>query len=479
MKMAPGRLFSGWMHDAAGWLLVAAIFYIPWNYGGTTVSGIRVLNALLGGAFFCWLVSSFTRRKNRSHGLWPWILGAVTLLLLLLGWGMALNAHAISDADYQIMVPRAAPFSAAPGSLDFALSIAMMWRVSALLGALWIVTRLLQDERWLVRIWWALALAGASIALLGLLQKATGAQMIFWEELDPREPPVKTFFATFFYHANAGAYLNLALPAVLGLAYRYITRPAHPAVRALWIPLSLIMIVALISNTSRAAQVIAGAIVFTLLLFWVPLFFRRRLIELRIVLIAILVGFLSFWAIARTSHLDVSFARWERFTTNWSRDARWEVDAVAFDALPQAGAFGFGPGTFNAVFPALLEERGKRVAKQEWIFLHNDWLQTVLEWGWIGAALWATLFFGGIAVSLAAFFHKSRAESWLTRQRTILFVALIALGGAALHAMIDFPLQIASVQLSTAIYLGICWASLGWKGAVRGAQQRPGFRSRE
>ncbi|CAN5455534.1 hypothetical protein BH20VER3_BH20VER3_10340 [soil metagenome] len=460
-KMAAGRLFSGWMRDAAGWLLVAAILYIPWNFGGTTASGIDVLNALLGGAFFCWLVSSFLRREKRNRGWWPWVMGAVILLLLSLGWGLALNAHAISDADYQIMVARAAPWPAAPGSFDLALSIAMMRRVSALLGALWVVTRLVQDGRWLIRLWWALALAGASIGFLGLLQKATGAQMILWEQLGPGEAPVTTFFATFFYHANAGAYLNLSLPAVLGLAFRYGTRPAHPAMRALWIPLSVIMVLALLSNTSRAAQVIAVAIILGLLLFWLPLLFRRRLIQLRIVLLTLLVGLLSFWAIALTSHLDVSFGRWDGFSTSWSRDARWGVDAVALDALPEAGAFGFGPGTFNAVFPALLEERNKRDPGQEWIFLHNDWLQTLLEWGWIGAALWAALFFGGITSALVAYLGQRGRENQLSRQRIFLIVALVALGGVALHAAIDFPLQIASIQLSAAIYLGMCWSRAG------------------
>ncbi len=52
------------------------------------------------------------------------------------------------------------------------------------------------------------------IALLGLVQKETGAEVLFWQPRNPGEEPVTTFFASFYYHGNVGAYLNLALPAV-------------------------------------------------------------------------------------------------------------------------------------------------------------------------------------------------------------------------------------------------------------------------
>ena len=340
-----------------------------------------------------------------------------------------------------------------------------MRRGTALLLGVWVVADLVQDERWLLRICWAIGLAGGSIALLGLLQKATGAEMPFWQPLDG-ELAMSTFFASYYYHGNAGAFLNLALPAVFGLAFRYVTRRANPAARALWVTLSLIMVVAVISNTSRMGQFIGVLIALVLLGLFAGKFIRRvGHVEWKTAVIAVLVGAATLWAITEVSHLDVSAKRWEKFQASLAADARWVVDQAAIDALPTAGPFGFGPGAFSVVFPFF---NLNDTSPDGWLFLHNDYLQTLMEWGWVGGTLWAGVFLGGMFVAIRGLTNKRRSRGWYPRQRLLLAVSLVALGGVALHAVVDFPLQIASIQLYAATYLGICWGAAAWATAVNG-----------
>lgn len=443
---------------SAAWLLLIALFYAPWDFGGTSASAIRHLNWILAGTFLLWLIGRVAS-GNRASFWSGWLL-AISLLLLLIGWGMAFNAQAIFDADYKLFLPLASPLPGAPGSVDYALALASVRRLTLLLGCVWIMADLAQDPGWLLRICWAIGLAGGSIALLGLLQKATGAEMIFWDLREPGEPPVTTFFASFYYHGNAGVFLNLVLPVVAGLAYRYTTRPSNAGARALWLTLLLIMIVAVISDTSRMGQFIAALLMLALLILSAGKIFRRmRHLELKTVAVALIVSAIALWAIVRVSHLDQSLGRWEQFRERWFTDARWLVDQAALAALPDAGPLGFGPGTFAAVFPHF--NMDPRTAGS-WLFLHNDHLQTMLEWGWVGGLLWEALFAGGLIVAFRVLSNRRGISAWLPRQRLILTLSVVALLGVALHALVDFPLQICSIQLYAVTYLGICWGSGNW-----------------
>ena len=337
-----------------------------------------------------------------------------------------------------------------------------MIRAALLLGTILFVADLSQSDRWLLRLWYVIGLVGGSIAFLGLLQKATGTLMIFWQP-----PPlneylrVSTFFATYFYHGNAGAYLNLVWPLSAGLVIRAFASGSHPWMRAMWTSVFLITIAAVLANTSRMSQLIALLLLVAICVQFGPFLLRKLSGGKSVVLAGALAVALALIAFAQASHFEHALSRWQLQTEHIPNDARWQASRVAVRALPDAGLFGFGPGTFRVVFPTY-NRTGSNQAPGKWRFLHEDYLQTLLEWGWIGGILWALLFFGGITLSIRAYKEHARRE-WTPRRRILQPLVIIALIGAAVHALVDFPIQIESIQLYMATYLGLCWGSMLWQ----------------
>ena len=440
------------------WIFFAALVYAPWAYGATTSAGIQTTNWILLAALALWIVELLISRRGPRC---PRLLALLAGALICLGGWMAFNARSMYDSEFSFFVPVrnfAPPFA---GSVDYAISAAWMFRGALLLGTMLFVSDLSQSSRWLLRLWYVIGLAGSSIAFLGLLQKATDAQMIFWQPPPPPEFGVTTFFATYFYHGNAGAFLNLVWPLNAGLLIREFTSRFHPGMRALWTIVFILAIAAVLANTSRMAQLVALVLLVLIGLHFGPALLRKLSGAQKSVAMAGAIAIvLALIALAQATHLEQPLNRWQSVGERIPADARWQASRMALRALPGAGLFGFGPGIFRVVFPGCNIGSGNPVPGT-WRFLHEDYLQTVLEWGWLGSSLWALLFFGGLAVAIRSYKRYATRE-WIPRRRVLQPLAMVALMGVALHALVDFPFQIESIQLYVATYLGICWGSSLW-----------------
>jgi O-antigen ligase len=444
------------------WALLALLVFAPWAFGSTRLWAIDWLNRGLAIAILLRLMAIPFGGNERFRDL-PRPLLAGVAGVLGLGWWMVLNAKAVYDADFSIFAPLPAFAPFAIGAVDAALALAAMTRLTCILGALLLTWEMADNPLWRRRIWTTIALTGASIAALGVWQRAAAAPTIFWEDPSVRgtDSYVKTFFATFYYHANAGAFLNLCLPAAAAALLRALSRRTPPLELALWIGAAAVFVLASVMNTSRAGQFLALALVLAILAWpargllaftWNR---QRRSLAWTVgsVALALLVVLLAIG-------LQVQLGRWYQTAHEIGAGSllgtRLLAQTAAVRAAPDAGLFGFGPGCFQVMFPyytLFLENRIEGM----WRYLHADYVQTLLEWGIVGTALWSVIFFGGIARGVGAY-RAPEAES-NSQHDLFLPAVLLALIGVALHAFIDFPLQIASIQLYVAVYLGLCW---GW-----------------
>src|SRR6185295_384118 len=147
---------------------------------------------------------------------------------------------------------------------------------------------------------------------------------------------------------------------------------------------------------------------------------------------------------------------WE---TGWKRISLSGLDPrdrspteIYLAMVPDAGVFGFGSGTFRAAFPgyqASYDFGSRSVPEfwttQLWLHAHNDYLQCLIEWGFLGTALWGILIVGGVGRA-AQVLRCAKQDGRVGRgDRLMLGCAVLAVIGMLVHAVVDFPFQIGSL----------------------------------
>ena len=445
-------------------MLCAAMVYAPFALGSIPPVAITLLVTWLFVSSGLWAVDCIQERRLPRFS---WTLLVPAGWVLTLGWFMTWNAYATSLPLSSVSTPIAPHLPLAPGSENQAVSLLAMLRLTAMLSTVFVTADLARNPLWRGRFLYALAFTGAGIALFGLVQQA-GLVTLIARKMNSYEG---AYFSTFNYHANAGAYLNLALAPLCVLCVASFLAPQAQQRKAVATALLLLVVAATLTNTSRGAQAITLGLLLTLgswgawrLLAKSPGMAKYR----RMILPAVLgVILLAFSAILLRYGRDAE--KWRQLPAQLTEDSsRWQVWRVTVPMAMEGGAFGHGPGTFKMLLPRsplltnalysrwIIQQHVPGTKISMWSMAHDDYLQTWVEFGWVGAILCGVLFFGGIVQGFGRMWRLSGASpgpqdySWLG--------IVAALIGVAIHATFDFPLQVASLQVTVAVLLGMCWS---------------------
>lgn len=466
-RSAPGRNLCV-LIDAPRWLLLLTLVFAPWAYGCTRPWGIEVLCWLLDATIFLWVIECVARKRQPRI---PLLLLAPLLCLLAQGWWMAWNAKSVFNPEALAFVPKPSFLSSKPGSVDAKLSTSSMWLITSLAGAIVFTADIAKRPVWRKRILLTMALTGLSIALFGIVQKIGGERVLSWT-WEREKLELDNNFALYRYRGNAGAYLNIVLPIILCFTFQAFRKRAHNSQsrRAFWAGAVLICAAAIQLNPSRASWLIAMLLGMGTVLLGCWRWFNLSDFDSR-----------EFWKCASFGAAAVAGVALICFFGNWqSAWKRIGLDGlnvssrspteIYLSMLPDAGVLGFGPGTFRAAFPGyqLTYDFGPRVVpefwtKHSWLQAHNDYLQTIIEWGYLGTVMWGIVFLGGLgraALQVKGPGVDRSTDDYKSRSGTdalILGCIGLAISGMLLHAVVDFPLQIASIQLYIAVLLGFCW----------------------
>ena len=446
--------------------MVVALIYAPFAFGSIPPPALAGLEGLLALAASFWALDALL---NRTFPPFPPLLSACCGWLLLQGWFMAWNAHGAFSSTMGDILPITSPLPAAPGAFEHAVAVLAMLRVTALLAGLCVVVDLTRRPPWRTRLLWAMAWTGASFSLFGLVQQA-GLVRFVAARMDKYEG---AYFSTYNYHANAGAFLNLVIPAVCALLFIALSERQATGRRLLLCALLGCCLVAALVNTSRGAQAIT-----VLLLVGLGAWAGLRMTQgegptARLARRALGIAFVGCIVLgaALAPHLHRMEQKWERLPEVLTGDSgRMQVWPIASTMARASGAFGRGPGAFKMLLPRspLLSNAFYRrwiihrpvpgAAVSMWSQAHEDYLQTLVEFGWLGGLAAGTVLIGGIVCAWRA---VRRDRALPPTPPTFASVGVLtALLAVALHSTFDFPQQVGSLQLYVAVYLGIAWATV-------------------
>ena len=296
------------------------------------------------------------------------------------------------------------------------------------------------------RLFWVLTANGTVLAIQGLMQRVEGGNRLLWLVVPHINNTADAQFGPYAYRSNAAQYFNLLWPAVLGFwwagvsslsRYRSAVRSARQNRLAVLLPCVMVMAICpLVSSSRGGAIVLVGSLIMAggilLQAQW------RKSWQTKAGVLLGLAGVVGGGALLGWQTLA---PRMEMLHQGYEgREGLY----VAGRYMAQDNAwFGTDPGTFATMYQLY---RHGGMGDEDWLAqMHNDWLETLITFGRVGAAP----IFLTMALVLTHWFWGGSIHG----NKNFVMLLWVALGGCMVHAAFDFPLQVHSVLT---LFLVLC-----------------------
>ena len=481
---------TGPISKIAGRLLQLVAVLAPLAYAGTRAWAWSALAGLLHFVTVIWILGCWQEHR------WPRIsrrlmIASIFLWVYILVRGFAFEPL-LPDA---FTTEHFARISARwPESVIERTPRGVTELVSGLIGVFLVTLDLAAISRWRKRLARAMVCAGVITVSLGLTQNATHAKGIYWQE--PLRSMPSQFFGPFFHFTSAGAFINLTWPIALMLAlyswhqYKLKKRSALRAIS--WSIAAFLILVAHTAHISRFSPILA--IVGLLVIFFVARPWRllgRSPRAWTLAAATVVLLFISaIFVVQRAGHLRWMASRWSFLEimprtrvpaplpakADWPKLMRDDLVVPYSDDnyfLRDRGAcyvfawecaelrpiWGFGPGQWMSAVSRYATDPTIGTFYQYLQFTHNDYLQTLVEWGFVGAALAALIVFWALRNAVKTVFPYVRGGIHFDETQAVTFGALVSLFTVLIQSLVDFPLQIPANALYACILLALCGSS--------------------
>lgn len=390
----------------------------------------------------------------RSHRFALGMTGAIALIPLIqliplppaIWTGLAGRSEIVLALELAGLEPGWLPLSLSP-DLTWQAFLALLPPIAAFLGILSI------PQSTTARLIGVYLVAAVLSVLLGAAQLASGGQQLYvWATTAAGS--VNGLFA----NRNHLATLLVALlpfATVMGAAA---LRRRHDDRRLpLWFGAVFIgiVVIGLAAIRSRAGIILLGpSIILSLLAAWIAAGRGRPGPVLIGAAAALVAGLVAISAVALPPVL-------ERFDSQAAPEGRFENWPIVAQASDDYLPLGSGIGSFDAVFRSV--EPLETLDPTFFNHAHNDYLETWLEAGWLGAAL---------LIAFLIWFGRRTWAAWragTSRERDLQRAASVGILMMLLHSAVDYPLRTAAL----AVLFAVCVALLEKAGQPSERQSTP------
>ena len=434
------------------YVLTAQLVFLPWAIGGMRVWSQWISLGLSVVAFLISLLPREYREVGPGQApfrlyTWPKLLRfpLFWLGLAVLGYIViqALNPAWVFETDGKAWWMKSVPHNQMlPSGVEVPFERWGPWRMLLIYSsvlmtvcAIWIgLTR----RRSLQMLLTALAGNAFVLAILGIAQRATDADKMFWFW----KPPAAYFVSSFVYKNHAGAYFNLLLALCAGLALwhyeRGLRRLDKSSPSGVFAFFGTAVVLLVIFSYSRTATLL----MFAFLLVAVGIFFWRQKQQADVGTRSPIAAILVVIALGAFLYLGAKSLRTEQFLSKMTElqqqletseaGSRTLAARATWDMAKDRLVFGWGSGSFESCFP-IYQRRIPEISRSGdrpllWQHAHNDYLELLAEFGLVGGAL---------LVAMAGFIVLKAIRVGVWRNPVGLFGG-IGCGLVAIHSVVDF-----------------------------------------
>ena len=298
------------------------------------------------------------------------------------------------------------------------------------------------------RLLWVLTINGGLLGLEGIVQRMDGTPLLLFFQPTHDNPEAIAQFGPYAYRSTAAQYFNLLWPVSLGLwwtlersARRKLSRHEAFGIGSRHLLLVCVMIMAacpIISTSRMGAAVAVVNLAFAAAVLWSVQ--PKEDVKTKIAIAAGLAVVLGFSTLLGWGNLGPRLEGRELEAGLQGRNQMYDMARPMADDCP---LYGTGPGTFGPLFQLYRPDPAEYWPAQ----LHNDWLETLITFGWLGSA--------AIILALCVVLFHWFVARGIYAKPSLVALFWAALGGCLFYARYDFPFQVYSVLL---LFLILCAA---------------------